>query len=99
LVGGVDDLLVLRADLRENGEVAREVVDQLELALAGDVEGAVRDLDVREALLDEPPPELVQLAARVHRLEERAAADDGRLERAIERDLLLEVVRDVGRAP
>src|SRR2546429_3174276 len=51
LVGRVDDLLVLRADLREHGEVTRELVDQLELALARDVESAVRDLDVREALI------------------------------------------------
>src|SRR6266571_448270 len=65
LVGRVDDLLVLRADLREDGEVAPELVDQLELALARDVEGAVRDLDMREALIGQPAPELVELAAGV----------------------------------
>src|SRR4051812_28705875 len=32
-------------------------------------------------------------------LEERSAADDRRVERTVERDLLLEVVRDVARAP
>src|SRR2546430_4636813 len=99
LVRGVDDLLVLRADLGEDGEVAPELLDQLELALTRDVEGAVRDLDVREALLDQPAPELLQLAARVDRLEERPAADDRGLEAPIEGDLLLQVVRDVGRAP
>src|SRR5919197_22871 len=99
LVRRVDDGFVLRADLGEDGEVARELFDQLELALAWDVEGAVRDLDVREALLDEPTLELVELAAREDRLEERSAADDRRLERPVERDLLLEVVRDVRRAP
>src|SRR6059058_1461238 len=99
LVRGVDDLLVLRADLGEDGEVAPELLDQLELALTRDVEGAVRDLDVREALLDQPAPELLQLAARVDRLEERPAADDRGLEAPIEGDLLLQVVRDVVRAP
>ena len=39
------------------------------------------------------------LPAGDDRLEERAAADDGRLERAVEGDLLLEVLRDVRRAP
>ena len=47
LVGGVLDRRVLRADLGEDGEVAREVRDQLELALARDVDRAVGDLDVR----------------------------------------------------
>ena len=77
----------------------REVGDQLELALARDLERSVRDLDVREALLVEPAPELVELAARVDDLEERAAADDRRLERPVEGDLLLEVVRDVRGTP
>ena len=40
---------VLRADLGEHGEVAREVGDQLELSLARDVDRAVGDLDVRRA--------------------------------------------------
>ena len=76
-----------------------EVGDQLELLLARDVERAVRDLDVREAEVLEPALELVHLALAVDGLEERPAADDGRRERAVERDLLLEVVRDVARAP
>jgi hypothetical protein len=78
--GRVDGLLVLRADLGENGEVAGEVGDQLDLALARDVERAVGDLDVRKALVGQPALELVELAAGVDGLEERAAADDGRLE-------------------
>src|SRR5581483_7654237 len=93
------DLLVLRADLGEDGEVARELLDQRELAVARDVDRPVGDLDVGEAVLGEPALELLELAARVDRLEQRAAADDGRLEGAVERDLLLEVVRDVARAP
>ena len=92
LVGRVHDLRVLRADLREHREVAREVPDQLELALAGDLDRAVRDLDVREPVLGEPPLELVEPSAGVDGLEQRPAADDRRLERAVERDLLLEVV-------
>src|SRR6266540_2032796 len=98
-VRGVVHVRVLGADLGQHGEVAREVDDQLELRLAGDLEGAVGDLDVREALLDEPALELVDFVARVHGLEERSPTDDGRVERAVERDLLLEVVRDVARAP
>ena len=99
LIGRVDDVGVLRPDLGEDGEVARELRDQLELPVPRDVERAVGDLDVREAVLDEPALELVEPVAGEDRLEERAAADDGRLERAVERDLLLEVVRDVARAP
>ena len=48
LVGRVLDGRVLRAHLGEDGEVAREVGDQLELTLAWDVDRAVRDLDVRD---------------------------------------------------
>src|SRR5205807_4457014 len=86
-------------NLGEHDEVAREVRDQLELALARDLERAVGDLDVREAVLGEPRLELVDLVAAVDGLEQRPAADDRRLEVAVERDLLLEVVRDVARAP
>src|SRR3954451_14598498 len=50
-------------------------------------------------MLEEPRLELVETPPRVDGLEERAAADDRRLEVAVERDLLLEVVRDVARAP
>ena len=49
--GAKIDLRVLRADLGEDGEVAREVGDQLQLALARDLDRAVGDLDVREAEL------------------------------------------------
>ena len=75
---------VLRADLREDGDVAGKVGDQLELPVARDLDRAVGDLDVREAKLGQPALELVDLVARVDRLEERAAADDGRLEMAVE---------------
>ena len=54
---------------------------------------------MREAVVGQPALELVDLVSRVDRLEERAAADDGRVEGAVERDLLLEVVRDVSGAP
>src|SRR5690242_11144336 len=80
LVRGEDDVRVLGADLGEHREVAREVGDQLELAVARDVERAVGDLDVREAMLVEPRLELVDAVACVHDLEERAAAHDRRLE-------------------
>src|SRR5262249_39788301 len=43
--------------------------------------------------------ELVEPTAGVDRLEQRAAADDRCLQRTVERDLLLEVVRDVRGAP
>src|SRR5919201_300979 len=95
----VVDVRVLRADLRENGEVLCKLRDQLELALARDLERAVGDLDMREALIREPALELIELPPRVDGLEERAAAHDRRVERAVERDLLLEVVRDVPGAP
>ena len=49
LVGGVDDLRVLGADLGEDDEVAGQVGDQLELALAREVDRPVGDLDVGEA--------------------------------------------------
>src|SRR6185436_20784715 len=99
LVGGENGFRVLRADLGEDGEVAGEVDDEIELLVAGDVERAVGDLDVREAVLGEPALELVHPAARVDGLEQSPAADDRRLEMAVERDLLLEVVRDVAGAP
>src|SRR5256885_914358 len=63
------------------------------------LERAVGDLDVREAVLVEPRLELVDLVASVDSLEQRAATDDRRVEVAVERDLLLEIVRDVARAP
>ncbi len=93
------DLRVLRADLGEHDEVLGELLDQVELALARDLERPVRDLDVREAVVLEPALELVHLPLAVNRFEERSPADDRCPERAIERDLLLEVVRDVARSP
>ncbi len=90
---------VLRADLGEDDEVAGEVGDELELLVARDLERPVRDLDVREAEVLEPALEVVHLVLAVHRLEQGPPAHDRRVERAVERDLLLEVVRDVARAP
>jgi hypothetical protein len=46
---------------------------------------------VREAVLFEPAPVLVELPARDDGLEERAAADHRGVEGAVEGDLLLEV--------
>src|SRR5205823_1581382 len=54
LVRGVHDVGVLRSDLGEHGEVAGEVSDQLELALARQVDDAVRDLHMRQAELLQP---------------------------------------------
>src|SRR5487761_1868250 len=65
LVRREHDLRVLRADLGEDGEVLREVLDQFELAVA-------RDAEAMEPLLV-----LVQLVADEADLEERAADDDG----------------------
>jgi len=98
-VGRDVDLGVLRSDLGEDGEVAGEVGDELELPLARNLDRAVGDLDVREAVFGQPGLELVEPVPRVDRLEERPAADDGRLEVAVERDLLLEIVRDVAGSP
>src|SRR5690242_16735714 len=97
LVRREDDLAVLRADLGEDGELAREVGDQLELALARDLDRAVADLDVRDAEVVEPVLVLVELAAHVHDLEERAADDDGLVLQHVE--LALEVLRDERGAP
>src|SRR5437764_445408 len=51
------------------------------------------------ALLRQPLLEFVELLASVDGLEERPSADDRRVEGAVERDLLLEIVRDVPGAP
>ena len=75
---------VLRADLGEDGEVAREVGDQLELALARDLDRSVGDLDVREPELVEPGLVLVEPVADVDDLEERAADDDRLLAQDVE---------------
>src|SRR5712691_7834865 len=70
------DFGVLRADLGENGEVARELLDQLELALARQVDHAVRDLDVCETEPLQPALVAVELVLHEDDLEERAADDD-----------------------
>ena len=99
LVRSEDDLRVLRADLGEDDEVLGKLGDELDLALAREVDRPVGDLDVGEAVGREPALVLVELSAGDDGLEECPAADDRGLERAIEGDLLLEVVRHVGRAP
>jgi hypothetical protein len=99
LVGGEDDSGILRADLGHDDEVLGELGDQLELAVVREVDRSVRDLDVRDALLGEPRPVLVELVPADDRLEERPAADDGHVEGAVERDLVLEVARDIRGAP
>src|SRR5581483_6907724 len=97
LVGREHDFRVLRADFGEHGEVPGEVGDQLELALAGDFDRPVGDLDVREPELLQPPLVLVELAAQVDDLEERAADHDTLLLEHVE--LPLQVVRDVRGSP
>src|SRR5205807_5099218 len=64
-----------------------------------DLERSVGDLDVREALVAQPLLELVHASAAVDGLEQCPPADDRRLERAVERDFLLEVVGDIRRPP
>src|SRR5437879_6239444 len=97
LVGREDDLGVLRADLGQDGEVACEIADQLELAIARDVDGAVRDLDVVDPEAAQPALVVVQAIARVHDLEE-GAADHDRLG-AEHLELPAEVARHPGGAP
>src|SRR5947208_9145009 len=97
LVRREDDFGVLGADLGEHGEVAREVLDQLELALAGDLDRAVRDLDVRDAELAEPALVVVELILDIDDLEEGAADDDRLLAQDVE--LALETFGDEGGAP
>ncbi len=91
------DRRVLRPHLGENGEVAREVGDQLELPLARDVDRPVGDLDVRQPELSQPRLVLVELALRVDDLEERPADHHRLLAQHLE--LALEVRRDVRGAP
>src|SRR4051812_13050538 len=97
LVGREDDVRVLRPDLGQDREVAREVLDQLELALPRDLDRAVRDLHVVDAEGREPALVLVELVLDVDGLEERAADDDGLALQHVE--LPLEVVGHVRRAP
>src|SRR5207253_794148 len=70
LVGSEHDFCVLRAHLGEDGEVARQIRDQLELALPRDVDDAVGDLDVRQPECLQPALVVVHLVLRDHRLEE-----------------------------
>src|SRR5207237_3357636 len=67
---------ILRADLGEDGEVAREAGDQLELALTRNLDRPVGDLNVREAELCDPRLVLVETVARIDDLEERPADDN-----------------------
>src|SRR3954468_21706079 len=61
LVRGEDDVAVLRPDLRQHREIAGEVLDQLELALARDLDRPVGDLDVRQPEVAQPRLVLVEL--------------------------------------
>src|SRR2546423_9083515 len=97
LVGREDDLRILGADLGEHGEVARELLDQLELALPRNLDGAVRDLDVGDTELAEPALVVVELPLCVDDLEEGAANDDGLLAQHFQ--LALEPGGDEGGAP
>ncbi len=99
LVGREDRLGVLGADLREHAEILRQRLDDLELALARQVDRAVGDLDALEAVVAQPAAVAVELAAHLGDLEQRAAADHGDAERAVERELLAQVLRHVRRAP
>ena len=98
LVDGVFDRRVLRADLGEDREVAREVGDQLELALARDVDGAVRDLNVGQPEFPEPALVLVEPVLGVDDLEERAA-DHDRLPVERRRSCCARLLRHRGCAP
>src|SRR6476619_584511 len=91
------DVRVLRPDLGKHGEVARELLDQLELALARQVDHAVRDLDVREAELLQPALVALDLVLHEHDLEEGPADHDGLSPQDVE--LRAQVGRDVGGAP
>src|SRR6266576_5550601 len=70
------DVGVLRPDLGKNGEVAGELLDQLELALAWEVDHAVGNLDVRQTESLQPALVAVELVLRKDDLEERAADHD-----------------------
>src|SRR5205823_12949688 len=73
-------LRILGTHLGEDDKILRKLGYELELSLAGDLDRPIRDLDVREAELVQPRLELLELVARVDRFEQRAAADDGRVE-------------------
>jgi hypothetical protein len=70
------DLGVLRADLGEHDEVTREFADQLQLAFARDLDGAVRELHMSEPELRQPALVPVDLVGGVDGLEEGAADDN-----------------------
>src|SRR5437588_3908979 len=97
LVRREDDLGVLRADLGEHGEVTREVGDQLQLALARDLDRPVGDLDMRQPEAGQPALVVVEGAACVDDLEKRSADHDGLLSEHLE--LLREVLRHVRGTP
>src|ERR687897_1142505 len=97
LLGSELDGGILRPNLGEDREVASQVCDELQLLLARNLDGAVRDLDVVEAELAEPLLVALQLAGGPHGLEERPAHDDPLLPEHVE--LLPEVGRYEGRAP
>src|SRR5207249_1025156 len=97
LLRRVLDGRVLRTDLGEDREIAREVGDQLELALPWDLDRPVRDLDVRQAEVTEPLLVLVEPVLRIDDLEERPADDDRLLAEHLE--LPLQASRHGGGAP
>src|SRR5439155_15083362 len=76
LVGRELDVGILRADLGEDGEVAGELLDQLELAVAREIDDAVGDLDMRQAETLQPALVVLDLVLDEDDLEERAADDD-----------------------
>ena len=94
-----DDLVVLRADLREDGVVRREAADVLQLLVVGDLNRPVRDLDVGQAKLIHEAEPLVQLALTEADLEERAAEDDHDPFVAVAVELLTKVRGDIRRPP
>src|SRR5919201_3831130 len=69
LLAAVLDRRILRAHLRQNDEVAREVRDELELVVPRDLHGPVGDLDVLEPQAMEPGFVVAEPALRVDALE------------------------------
>src|SRR6266496_1207924 len=91
------DVGILRADLREDCEVACKFLDQLELAFARQVDDAVRDLDVRQTESLQPAFVAVDLVLHEDDLEERAPDDDRLCAQHVE--LRGKVPAHVGSAP
>src|ERR1051326_2269032 len=81
----------LGAGVGEDGEVAREIGDQLQLACTWNLDRPVRDLDVGETELDEPALVVVDAVLRVDDLEERPPDEDRLLAQHVE--LPLQVLR------